>query len=256
MSAQRRFRGVLEHDGTRLNWTIVRVPFDPAKAWPKRQGLRVRGSINGFSFRTSLFHSERHGYLLLVNKTMQRGGGVARGSVAEIVLEPDLEERPVATPPELEKLLREDPALRKWHGQLSPSIRKWFADWIAHSKNAATRMERAELTAERMLLAMEGERQTPPILEAAFQRQPKAREGWAAMTPIQRRGHLLGIFYYQSPESRQKRAQQAVAQALRIAGREGGTAAKTRIGAGAGRRTRKAVPGRRESGKGNAGLAD
>lgn len=217
MSAQRRFRGVLEHDGTRLNWTVVRVPFDPAKAWPKRQRLRVRGSINGFPFRTSLFHSARLGYYLLVNKPMQRGAGVAPGSRADVALEPDLEERVLVTPPELEKLLRQDAKLRKWHAQLSPSVRKYLADWVVQAKSAATRVERAELTAERMLLAMEGERRTPPILEAAFQRQPKARAGWAAMTPIQRRGHLLGIFYYQRPESRQKRAQQAVAEALRAA---------------------------------------
>lgn len=217
MSAQQRFRGLLEHDGTRLNWTIVRVPFDPAKAWPKRRRLRVRGAINGFQFRSSLFHSERLGYLLLVNKVMQRGAGVSRGGVAEIVLEPDLEERTVRIPPELEKMLRQDAALRAWHRQLSPSIRKWFADWIAHSKSSETRAERAELAAERMLLAMEGERETPPILERAFQRQPAAREGWAAMTVNQRRGHLLGIFYYWNPKSRQKRAQQAIAEALRVA---------------------------------------
>jgi len=39
------------------------------------------------------------------------------------------------------------------------------------------------------------------------------------MTPVQRRGHLLGIFYYQSPEARQKRAQKAVDEALKIAAR-------------------------------------
>jgi hypothetical protein len=37
------------------------------------------------------------------------------------------------------------------------------------------------------------------------------------MTPIQRRGHLMGIYYYQSPESRQKRAQKAIEEALRAA---------------------------------------
>jgi uncharacterized protein YdeI (YjbR/CyaY-like superfamily) len=217
VSTQRRFRGVLEPDGTPLNWTIVRVPFDPAKAWPQRKRLRVRGSINGFAFRTSLFRSERLGYLLVVNKTMQQGARATVGSQAAIVLEPDLEERMIATPPELEKLLRQDAALRKWHGQLSPTIRTWFADWIAGPKNAETRRSRAELTAERMLLVMEGEEQTPPILEAAFQRQPRARQGWVAMTAIQRRGHLLGIFHYRSPESRRKRAQQALAEALRMA---------------------------------------
>jgi hypothetical protein len=37
------------------------------------------------------------------------------------------------------------------------------------------------------------------------------------MTPVQRRSHLLGIFYYQSPEAREKRAAKAVEEALRVA---------------------------------------
>ena len=40
------------------------------------------------------------------------------------------------------------------------------------------------------------------------------------MTPIRRRNHLLGIFYYQSPEAREQRTQKAVAEALRVAGIE------------------------------------
>ncbi|MGC2639572.1 MAG: YdeI/OmpD-associated family protein [Acidobacteriaceae bacterium] len=67
---------------------------------------------------------------------------------------------------------------------------------------------------------MEGEHTTPPVLELAFQRQPRARAGWLAMTPIQRRGHLLGIYWYQSPESRRKRAQKAVEAALRVAAKK------------------------------------
>jgi uncharacterized protein YdeI (YjbR/CyaY-like superfamily) len=72
--------------------------------------------------------------------------------------------------------------------------------------------------AERMMLAMEGEKILPPILQVAFRREPLAQVGWKAMTPIQRRNHLLGIFYYQSPEARERRAQKAVAEALRVAG--------------------------------------
>ncbi|HEX4008165.1 MAG TPA: YdeI/OmpD-associated family protein [Acidobacteriaceae bacterium] len=41
---------------------------------------------------------------------------------------------------------------------------------------------------------MEGERIAPPILEAAFVRQPRARVAWQALTPVQRRGHLLAFF--------------------------------------------------------------
>jgi uncharacterized protein YdeI (YjbR/CyaY-like superfamily) len=217
--ARQKFRGTLRPDGTGLQWTIITVPFDPAKVWARRRGLRVRGAINGFAFRTSLFRARDGSTILLVNKQMQRGGGVRQGHVAEVELEPDLEERTAATPPELEKLLRQDRGLRRFHEALSESMRKAIADAIAQPKSEAARAGRAELWAERMMLAMEGEKVTPPILEAAFQRQPRAREGWRAMTAIQRRGHLMGIFYYQSPESRQKRAQKAVDEAMRAADR-------------------------------------
>ncbi len=217
MSGAKKFRGILEHDGTSLNWTIVRVPFDPVRSWPALQRLRVRGAINGFAFRTSLFRNQRLGHLLLVNKTMQRGAGVRVGCEAEVVLEPDTTERTVSTPPELARVLRQSKRLERWYGQLSPSARRYIGDAVAKPRNPESRARLAELMAERMLLAMEGERQTPPILEAAFQRNPDARKGWLAMTPIQRRSHLLGIFNYRSPESRQKRARQAIDQALKIA---------------------------------------
>jgi len=224
VGATKKFKGTLRPDGTSLKWTVITVPFDPAKTWAKRRGLRVRGTINGFAFRTSLFHERGGGYFLLVNKKMQKEGGVRRGHVAEVTLEPDLEERPATVPPELEKLLREDRALRKWFEQLSEYNRKWIGDIVSQPKSGASRVARAEMMAERMMLAMEGERVTPPILEAAFLRSPKARKGWRAMTPVQRRGHLLGIFYYQSPESRQKRARQAVEAAIKVAERGEGEA--------------------------------
>jgi len=216
VSAKQKFRGTLRPDGTGLNWTVVAVPFDPARVWPKRQRLRVRGTINGFAFRTSLFRARDGSYILLVNRKMQKEAGVRQGHVAEVVLEPDLEERPQATPAELEELLREDRAVRKFYEQLSESMRKAIIDQIEQPRNADVREGRAELWVERMMLALEGEQVTPPILEAAFLRQPRAREGWRAMTRIQRRSHLMGIFYYQSPESRQKRAQKAIEEALKI----------------------------------------
>jgi uncharacterized protein YdeI (YjbR/CyaY-like superfamily) len=73
--------------------------------------------------------------------------------------------------------------------------------------------------AERLLLTLEGEIELPPILHAAFLREPQARKGWGAMTPAQRRRHLLGIYGYQSVEARERRAAKAVEEALRVAGK-------------------------------------
>ena len=61
----------------------------------------------------------------------------------------------------------------------------------------------------------------PPILKAAFLRQPLARKGWEAMTAVQRRNQLLAIFYYQSAEARERRAAKAVEEALRVAKKGG-----------------------------------
>ncbi|HEY4046910.1 MAG TPA: YdeI/OmpD-associated family protein [Acidobacteriaceae bacterium] len=216
---KKKFRAVLERDNTALKWVIVRLPFDATKVWTTRKRLRVKGAINGFPFRTSLFGSARGGHLLLVNKEMQKGARVTVGSMAEIVLEPDLEERTATVPAELAKLLKEERSLKKWFEQLSYSIRKYIADAVNGPKSAEARVRRAEQMAERMMLAMEGERELPPILQVAFQRYPQARAGWEAMTAVQRRGHLLGIFYYQSPESRQKRVDKAVDEALKAAKR-------------------------------------
>jgi uncharacterized protein YdeI (YjbR/CyaY-like superfamily) len=225
VGTQKKFRGVLQPDNTALKWVIVEVPFDPAKAWPKRNRMRVKGTINGFPFRTSLFGSAKDGHILLVNKQMQKGAKVGIGGLAEIALEPDFEERPQTVPPELEKLLKQDRALKKFFEQLSPSARKYIGAAVDAGKSPEARTRSAEQMAERMMLAMEGEREIPPILQVAFRRQPKALAGWQAMTHAQRRGHLLGIFYYQSPESRQKRADKAVADALQVAKRAGSSKA-------------------------------
>src|SRR5271155_5098474 len=218
MSAKKRFKATLERLRGNLGWTIVRLPFDATNAWPQRNRFRVKGTINGFAFRTSLFGlSDGGGQMLLVNKQMQKGAHVSLGGTAEIVLEPDLEERVPSIPPELATLLKQHRDLKKFYDQLNPSARSDIAKWVSTPKSAESRTRRAEQLAERMMLAMEGEQVLPPILQVAFRRAPQAAAGWKAMTPVQRRGHLLGIFYYQSPEAREKRAAKAVEEAVKVA---------------------------------------
>jgi uncharacterized protein YdeI (YjbR/CyaY-like superfamily) len=219
------FRALLEPSGNELRWVIARVPFDVAKAWPERNGRRVRGEINGFAFRTSLFPNSRDGgHVLLVNKTMQAGAHARAGDTAEFRLEPDMEERGATVPEELARALRGGRGLRRWFDALSPSMRRDIGRWVGEPKTAETRRKRAEQMAERCLLAMEGEEEPPPILRTAFLRQPTARAGWDAMTPVRRRNHLLAIFYYQTSEGRARRAGEAIEDALRVAKRTDRTA--------------------------------
>jgi uncharacterized protein YdeI (YjbR/CyaY-like superfamily) len=228
------FTAVLEPLQNGLGWVIARIPFDVDRAWPARKGLRVRGEVFSFSsngtaaktqreglaFRTSLMaQAGVEGHFLVVNRKMQAAVKVKVGSKVRIRLEPDLEERPALVPAELAQALKGDRRLRKWFDGLNYSTRKAIGDWVNEPKNAASREQRAETMAERLLLTLEGENELPPILHAAFLRQPLARKGWEAMTLTQRRNHLLGIFYYRDVEARELRAAKAVEEALRVARR-------------------------------------
>jgi len=228
LTTAKSFTTILEPDRTRLRWVIARVPFDPAKAWPTRRGLRVRGEIlssdskaAGFAFRTSLFAaSGGEGHFLLVNKKMQAAAGATVGSKVRLRLEPDLEERAATIPPELARALKGDRRLPKWFEGLSYSMRKEIGGWVNEPKSAASREKRAKMMAERLLLTLEGEMELPPILHAAFLRLPLARKGWEAMTPVQRRTQLLAIFYYQTAEARERRVAKVVEEALQVARRK------------------------------------
>ncbi len=182
-------------------------------------GRRVRGEINGFAFRTSLF-PEAGGkkHILLVNKKMQAGAGARAGDTARFRLQPDMEEREAAPPPELVKALKAEPGLKRYFDALNPSRRRDIAAG-RRSPKAPNPGKRADQIAERLFLAMEGEHEPPPILRAAFQRQPAARPGWEAMSPVRRRNHLFGIFYYQTAEGRERRARAAIEDALNVAKR-------------------------------------
>src|SRR5882672_3597463 len=107
-SAARIFQATLERIDSPLKWVMVRVPFDAAKVWGKRGQLKVKGEINGFAFRTSLFPDGKGGHRLLVNKLMQRGAKAAPGMAARFRLEPDSEIRVVTVPEELERAMSED----------------------------------------------------------------------------------------------------------------------------------------------------
>ena len=210
----KRFKATLERGTEGLGWTIARLPFDPHKAWTKMQRLRVRAKIlvpkgPGIEFRTSLFPvpGQNGHYLLLVNNRVQLEAKIGVGSLAEFLLEADLEPRPAELPPELASLLDEEPGLRDYYDRLSEARRREIGKWIMNVKSDASRLRRAEQMAERLLGAMEGEDQLPPMIAVAFQQRPKARMGWAKMTQTQRRQELLGVFYYQSIDARQRRVE-------------------------------------------------
>jgi uncharacterized protein YdeI (YjbR/CyaY-like superfamily) len=203
--AAKRFDARLERLRSSLNWIIIRVPFDAAEVWGRHGQIKVKGEINGFAFRTSLFPTREGWHFLLVNERMQRGARAVEGNVARFQMELDSEERTVTIPDELKRILSQDRSLWRWYDELNHSTRNDIAKWVTDPKSAEARLRRAEQIAERLLNVMDAERELPPILQVAFAHHPHAREGWDGMSASRRRGHLFGIFYYRTPDARARR---------------------------------------------------
>lgn len=217
------FTARLERMPSRLKWVIIRIPVDVQKVWGTRGQLKVSGEINNFGFRSSLFPTGKGEHILLVNKKMQAGAGAGPGDIAEFTLQPDGEERVVTAPRELTKAFSDagEAGLRRWFEKLNYSTRKEIAGWVAEVKSAEARERRAQQMTERLIFAMEGETELPPILKAAFSRDLRAHAGWESMSPSYRRRCLLAIVYYQTPGARERRAARVVEECAKFAERVG-----------------------------------
>ncbi len=194
-----------------LGWRGVEIPFDVKKAFGKSGRVPVRGEVNGFPLRTSLFPRKGEPHFLMLNKQVQKGAGLSElGQIVSIELELDTEERTVETPRILAEILEDEDGLLEYFESFTYSTRKFMADSISNTKSPGAQHRRAERIAMILMEMRDGEAHPPPILEVEFANNPKARSGWKRMSVAQRRGHLWGIFYYQTPESRARRGKQAI----------------------------------------------
>ena len=213
-------KGKLEPAGNSLNWTIVRIPERITKSLGTRGQAKVKGTINGFAFRTALFPDGHGHHILIVNKAMQKGAGVTRGGIANLVFEPNTEKHPVEESPDLLKALRQDKTVLRYYQSLSGSVRRDISKWVSQAKQVETRRRRSEEMAERLMQIMDGEREPPPVLKVAFLRDPRARDAWELLPKSHKRFHLISIFHSKTPEAQARRVERAIAMMLEYAGKK------------------------------------
>lgn len=119
----------------------IAPPVDVIEYFGTRARLPIRGTINGFPFRSSLMPcgSAR---MMPVNQTLCRGAGVAPGDIVDVVMERDEEERTVEAPQELKKeLAKSKKAQERWDG-LAFTHKKEMANSILGAKQEETKKRR------------------------------------------------------------------------------------------------------------------
>jgi hypothetical protein len=119
----------------------IMPPVDVLEYFGTRARVPIRGTINGFAFRSSLMPCG-NARMMPVNKALCQGSGVKPGDMVEVVMERDVEARTVEAPPELKReLATSKKAQERWDG-LAFTHKKEMAILISGAKQEETRRRR------------------------------------------------------------------------------------------------------------------
>jgi hypothetical protein len=119
----------------------ITPPVDVPEFFGTRARVPIRGTINGYPFRSSLMPCGGH-HMMPVNSTLCRGAGVKPGDRVEVVMERDEEQRTVNAPPLLQKELAKNKAAGANWEKLSFTHKKEMAQAILGAKQEETRTRR------------------------------------------------------------------------------------------------------------------
>jgi hypothetical protein len=119
----------------------IAPPVDVPKHFGTRGRVPVRGTINGFAFRSSLMPMGGC-HMMPVNKALCSGAGAKPEDMVDVVMQRDEEERTVEAPPELEKeLAKSTKAQERWE-KLAFTHKKEMANSIRDAKQEETKKRR------------------------------------------------------------------------------------------------------------------
>jgi len=119
----------------------IAPPVDVPEVFGTRGRVPVRGTINGFPFRSSLTPCAGP-HMMPVNKALRQGAGAKPGDMVEVIMERDDAVRDVEPPAELKReLAKHRKAAEKWQ-KMSFTNKKEMALAITGAKQEETRKRR------------------------------------------------------------------------------------------------------------------
>ena len=143
MANKQRFRVVLE--GTEGSEVLgITIPFNVEEVFGTRARVPVKGTINGFAFRSSIFPEGNGVHYMAVNKAMREGAKVRAGDRAEVVMERDDAPRIITPPPDFARALKANKAASARWEKLSYTNQKEYVKAIEEAKKPETRTRRIE----------------------------------------------------------------------------------------------------------------
>jgi len=130
---------LLSHAGS--DAAILKPPFDVTAIFHRKGRVPVRGTINGFPFRSSLMNMG-DGHMMVINAQMRAGAGCKAGDTVTFLMELDDDKRTVELPTYLKKIIAADPKAKEFWSKLSFTHQKEYVREIEDAKRPETREKR------------------------------------------------------------------------------------------------------------------
>jgi hypothetical protein len=123
------------------NVAALKPPFDVVAVFDREGRVPVKGTINGFPFRSSLMNMG-HGHMMVINAQLRAGAQCKAGDTVSVLMSLDEDERKVDVPGYLKRIIAGDPKARKFWSKLSFTHQKEYVREIGDAKRPETREKR------------------------------------------------------------------------------------------------------------------
>ena len=128
----------------------ITIHFDVREVFGTRTQVKVRGTIDGAPYRSSIQPLGDGSHAMIVTKAIMNDIGKAPGETVHVVMEADTEERVVSVPDDLQQALAYDHQAKSTFDTFSYSQRKLYVDWIKGAKSPETRVNRIQKAVEKI----------------------------------------------------------------------------------------------------------
>ena len=125
----------------------LKPPFDVVAVFERKGRVPVKGTINGFPFRSSLMNMG-DGHMMVVNAQLRAGAKCKAGDIVTVLLQLDEDKRTVAVPAWLKKIIAGDPKAKEFWPKLSFTHQKEYVREIEGAKKPETRDKRVAAVME------------------------------------------------------------------------------------------------------------
>jgi bacteriocin resistance YdeI/OmpD-like protein/uncharacterized protein DUF1905 len=144
--AQHKFKvKLIGEEGTQM--TALKPPFYVIAVFGRKGRVPVKGTINGFPFRSSLMNMG-DGHMMAVNAELRAGAHCKGGDTVDVVIELDEDERKVEVPAYLKKIIDSNGKAKEFWSKLSFTHQKEYVREIDGAKRSETKEKRIEAMME------------------------------------------------------------------------------------------------------------